>query len=376
MKRKPGVQGQALPRWVEVRSQSELERALSHEGTIPICLGDGSFSVQGTAWVFASDTATVAIDAGFVQAGSGATIVAGGTVHVSALDRAMVVAKDEAKVWASDRVTVEASGDSRVAAWNRGSFAPTVHALAGATVEATGTAVVQAHGEAMVLAHRRAVVNAEDQAVVCAWDEAIVHASGSAHVYASGRSRVDAHGDASVDAWQSAGVRAHGSSEVRARGATTVELQGRASVMSTPHVTVLRRARRGQEVEHSPSGAGPTTPLEWCSFHGVDVVADAVTLYKAVDDDYRSTFGTIYAPGSMPETATWDGGERECGNGLHLCPHPSLALQFAPQATRFVACPVMIGDLAPNVGRRYLTKTKARRISAPVYEVDLDGSPA
>jgi hypothetical protein len=295
---------------------------------------------------------------------------------VNALDRTTIIATDEAAVWARDRVWVEASGNSRVAAWDRGAFAPCVRAVDSAAVEAKGSTVVNACGDATVLAYRRAVVNALDQVRVCAWDEATVRAGGATSVYAWGRARVDAHDAAHVDAWQAAGVRAHGSSEVDARGAATVELQGRASAKPTPYVTVLRRRNQRLEVEQPPSGdAERVKSLEWCVFQGVPVVAEAVTLYKAVDDDFRAPCGAVYAPGSVPDAGAFEEGEDQHGHGLHLWPHPSLALEFAPQAARFVACSVRISDLLAQSGNAYRTKTRVRRISAPLYEVSLDGKP-
>ena len=39
----------------------------------------------------------------------------------------------------------------------------------------------------------------------------------------------------------------------------------------------------------------------------------------------------------------WDGGEQECGAGLHLSPLPTFALPHPDDVMRFVACPVRVG---------------------------------
>jgi hypothetical protein len=369
-----GAETQVLPEWIEVRNQEELEQALTHEGTIPVCIGDDWFSVEGYRWVIVSDLATVAISDGFVQAGGAATILADGTVVVDAHDRTTVRAKGETVVWARDRTQVSASESSRVSAWSRGgNVVPVVRATDRAAVEAKGAAAVEAYGDATVRAYQRALVNAHDRATVCAWGEATVRAHGNATVYAWGQARVDAAGPVRVEAWQAASVRARGSCEVHARGATTVELRGKASAKSMPHATVLRRTAHRQEVEQLPSSdSEPAASLEWCRFYGVDTT-ESITLYAAVNDAFRAPCGTEYVPGSVPEAAGSRDGQ--AGDGNRLFAHPSLALEFAPAAAHFVACPVHIGDLSPHSPSLPSAQVEAQRIRAPVYEVDLAGQP-
>ena len=98
-------------------------------------------------------------------------------------------------------------------------------------------------------------------------------------------------------------------------------------------------------------------------------------LYKAVSDEYKSTRGFLYEPGSTPVAEDWDGGERECGGGLHWCSTPRGARKFFLKATRFLACPVAIVDLAVHQDAQYPDKIKGRGCCAPIFEVDIDGNP-
>ena len=99
-----------------------------------------------------------------------------------------------------------------------------------------------------------------------------------------------------------------------------------------------------------------------------------VTLYKAVGADFRSEHGTDYSPGLIPVAEDWDGGVRECGGGLHFCPRPFMSLRFAPNATRFVACPVSLSDIAVHPDGD-TTKCKARGCCFSTWECDIDGNP-
>jgi hypothetical protein len=118
------------------------------------------------------------------------------------------------------------------------------------------------------------------------------------------------------------------------------------------------------------------TVEDWCAYYGAPVNARVVVLFKAVRNNYRSSRGFKYAPGTTPEAPDWDGGREECGGGLHFCAHPLAALGFDPDATKFLACPVAVSDIrTPLPGDAYPQKVKARRICAPIYEVDRDGKP-
>jgi hypothetical protein len=171
---------------------------------------------------------------------------------------------------------------------------------------------------------------------------------------------------------------AWGSAHVEARGSAHVEARESAHVVASRFVAVHQHSDRATitggvliKVDR------PTTAEGWCEFYGVPVTTDGIaTLYKAVDQQYRSGHGLLYAPGTRPEAPDWDGGDQECGGGLHFSPHPTMALAFADGNSRFVACPVALVDMrAPRADDSMPEKIKARRVCGPVVEVDRRGRP-
>lgn len=112
---------------------------------------------------------------------------------------------------------------------------------------------------------------------------------------------------------------------------------------------------------------------KWCEFYGVKVRDGVAILFKAVSDNFKSLYGTSYAPGQMPVAKDWDGGERECGGGLHFSPHPLMALRFNRWARRFVACPVKVSEIVMHPGGALPEMIKAPRVSAPCWECDIHG---
>jgi hypothetical protein len=213
-----------------------------------------------------------------------------------------------------------------------------------------GNATVQAWGNATVQAGGNATVQAWDNATVQAWDNATVQAGDNATVRAWGNATVQAWGNATVQAWGNATVQAS-----RYNAVTFT-----ASVKVTGGVQIKLPVIK--------------TVLDWCEFHGLNVVKDIVTLYKAVDAEFKSPKGCEYKPGTMPEALDWDGGKKECGGGLHFSPQAFMALKYNFDGKRFVACPVAIADIrAPQPGDDYPDKVKAKKVCAPCYEVDIDG---
>jgi len=122
-----------------------------------------------------------------------------------------------------------------------------------------------------------------------------------------------------------------------------------------------------------------TTAAEWCDFYGVSTDAEVVTLYKVVDREFRSSHGFSYVPGTTPEAPDWDGGERECGGGLHFAPSTFHADRWAAPGwwphQRYVACPVLLSDIVVHKNAQFPDKVKAPRCAGPVYEVDRNGQP-
>ena len=55
-------------------------------------------------------------------------------------------------------------------------------------------------------------------------------------------------------------------------------------------------------------------------------------------------------------------------------PRPFMALTFAPDAKKFVGCPIAIADIrTPGEGDHSPEKVKAAKCAGPVFEVDIDG---
>ena len=115
--------------------------------------------------------------------------------------------------------------------------------------------------------------------------------------------------------------------------------------------------------------------------HAMVKVRDFELKFKAVGDDWCSTNRTpagkriSYKPGTKPKAPDWDGGGAECGGGLHFSPSPHHALEFNPEATRFVGCPVLVSEIVVHPNGVYPSKVKAPRVYGKCFEVDLDGNP-
>ena len=67
------------------------------------------------------------------------------------------------------------------------------------------------------------------------------------------------------------------------------------------------------------------------------------------------------------------GGKEECGGGFHFCASPFEAKQFQNTATRFVACPVRLTDMAVHADASMPQKVKAKGLAAKCWEVNIDG---
>ncbi len=359
--------------WVEVRTQEELDDALRDPKAIPVMVGDGTFNVSADRVVRAADSVSVeASGAATVEAWGSATVRAGGKSLVGAWQGASVEvtgdttcdAWDDATVVARDSAYVRVWGHARVVAHDR------------ARVEAEHWTQIDARDHARVEAWGAALVFSQGHAVVSAWETATVKASGSCVVRAWGSATVEVVGSCTLEAWDATTVRAGGTAQVRARGAAMIRARGQARIDAGDEVAVTRH---GPRVEVTGGSLVEVPRFEsvgdWCAFHGVRVADGVATLYKAVGEDYASRRGTSYAPGSKPQADDWDGGERECGGGLHFAPSPAVALQFFPRAVRYVACPVRLEDMAIAGRFHQPGKIKARGVCAPVYEVDGLGRP-
>jgi hypothetical protein len=218
-------------------------------------------------------------------------------------------------------------------------------------------------------------VEARGSAHVVAYDSAHVVARGSAHVVAYDSAHVVARWSAHVEAYDSAHVVAYDSAHVEARGSAHVEAYDSAHVVASKLVAVHRHGntpmvKGGVIIQVDP----PKTAAEWLDLYGIEVVDGIAVLYKALDDRFVSPRGMSYAPGTTPSAPDWDGGKAECGGGLHFSPSPFMAKEFAPEARRFAACPVLVSEIVVHENATYPNKVKAPRCIAPVWEVDAYGN--
>jgi hypothetical protein len=116
-----------------------------------------------------------------------------------------------------------------------------------------------------------------------------------------------------------------------------------------------------------------SSPAKWCAYYGLPVREGVVALYKAVRKNWHSRHGGDYTPGTVPRAPDWDGGKAECGGGYHFSPHPAMALAFDLEATKFVACPVALAEIAVHPDGDYPEKVKAAGCCGPVVECDRFG---
>jgi len=93
-------------------------------------------------------------------------------------------------------------------------------------------------------------------------------------------------------------------------------------------------------------------------YYGAKIQDDKAILYKAVREDFRSAHNFLYEPGTSPGCADWDGGKSECGGGLHFCADPLTAKRFDSEATRFVACPVLLSEIVVHENANLSSKNK------------------
>jgi hypothetical protein len=341
---------------LDVFTQDELDAALGRPDVIPVCAGDARFEVGGDRFVRAADAAHVTLrDAAAVEAGGQATIVAGGRADVTARDLATVELRDAARARAYGRVSVDAGADSRVTAG--------------------GEAVVAASGAAAVTAQGLASVTAGDGCSVRALASARVEVLGNARVWAWGGAVVRARDDSTVTAWGSATVHAGGAAQVEALETAVVMAAGPVTVRAFGDAVVRARGRAQVTPAPDPSPSRSAGASAWCEYYGVAVDDGVATLFKAVADDYTTYHGGSYLPGTEPLAPDWDGGERECGAGLHFSPRPTFALMHPDDQARFVACPVRAADIVVHANGLYPDKVKAPGVCAPVYEVHEDGTP-
>jgi len=247
-------------------------------------------------------------------------------------------------------------------------------------VRACGSSQVTAYGSSQVTACDSSQVTACDSSQVRACGSSQVTACDSSQVTACGSSQVTAYGSSQVTACDSSQVRACGSSQVRAYDSSQVRAYDSSQVTAcdssqvraTKYVAITKsqnaKAVGGMQIK-PPS---IKTAKKWCENYGVEIKKGIAILFKGVDNEFKSHHnGFPYVPGTTPEAPDWDGGKEECGGGLHFSPTPAHTLEFNSAATKFVACPVAVKDIAIHKNPTYPSKVKAKRLCAPCWEVDI-----
>jgi len=267
-------------------------------------------------------------------------------ISTNGSSRADIWAYDSSRadIWAygSSRADILTQGFSRARIWANGS----------------SRAEIEAHGssQAGIVAH------GFSQTGIVAYD--FSRTGIRAHDFS--RTEILAHDSSRTDItawyWSAVFVSGRGACSVRAGCSALVRL-------ATDAVNVSVTGGIVQRMEH------PATASEWCDMFAATVVDGVATLYKAVDDEYRSDRGFAYTPGTVPVAPDWDEGKAECGGGLHFCATPQLAKTFHTAPARYVACPVKLRDMAVVKAPRYPSKIKAKGCCSPTWEVDIDGNP-
>ena len=214
-----------------------------------------------------------------------------------------------------------------------------------------------------------AIAAGAEDIIIASPDGVWLYVSDTVTVRAHGSATVRAYGSATVRAYDSATVTASGSATVRAYDSATVAASGSATVTASSHVAVHLhsvRAKISGGVLIDLTALDLTDPQAWCDYHGVSVTDGIATLHKAVGDTWSTDRGTDYSPGALPSCDDWTD-NNECGGGLHFSPHPWQALDYYPNATRYVAVGVAVADLRPILDGT--PKCKAPRVVVACREV-------
>jgi hypothetical protein len=304
-------------------------------------------------------------------------------------DQVLVISEGEFEIslTTSPRISLVAAAKIRLVA--RGSSQPHVEAWGSSQPLVVARESSQPHVVARESSQPHVVAWESSQPHVVAWE------SSQPHVEARDSSRplVVARESSRplVVAWESSQpqVEAWGSSQpiVEARDSSQPHVVARGYVMLSLHgsgiVAKCIKTVYTLITSGTPKVTGGIirkvlikTALDWCNYYGVEVKDGVAVVYKALNDDFTSSHGTSYAPGTKPVADDWDKGKAECGGGLHFSPSPAAALGFHGTAQKYVACYVRLKDIRPPKDNdEYPAKIKAKGCCKPCVEVDITGKP-
>jgi hypothetical protein len=345
---------------IECRSQEQLDEVPIAE---PITLkGDAYFRLNNRKEVTARDEVTVTASDSNVVARDRASVRAYGTSRVDAHDHVRLSIHHDSQATAHDDCVTEVFDHGQVKARDR------------VNVDAAGDCQVISYGSGRITARGHTKVVANGCPEVFLFDSAHATMFGGTLI-ARERSQAEVHYQTRVWAFDASTIRAFDCKNVNATGRSVVIAYRNTHVQASSQVVI-----RTTSGVHTSGGVvvpmvDPTTVQEWCDYWGVVVKDGVALLYKAVYDNYKSPWGTLYLPGTTPEALDWSP-EGECGAGLHFCPHPSLCRTFLENVGHYLICPVAVADMrAPDYDDIYPGKIKARRVCQPIIECDAFGIP-
>ena len=252
--------------------------------------------------------------------------------------RAVLRESSRAELWGSSRAVLRESssavlwGSSRAELWE--SSSAVLRESSRAVLWESSSAVLRESSSAVLWGSSRAVLWGSSRAVLWESSSAVLWESSSAHAYAKSK----------VKASPLCAVFMHES---------TVDISG------------------GVVIDHSSIGDmdGPA----WCEYYGVKISRGIATVYKAVNDQWTTSRGFDYSPGSKPSCDDFRA-DNTCGGGLHFGPTPSHAKAYFSDATKFVAVGVKVSELQPIHIDGDVAKCKAPRVVRAAVEVDIDGN--
>ena len=242
-----------------------------------------------------------------------------------------------------------------------------------ATLHCQSRATLYDQSTATLTGQSTATLHGQSRATLTGQSTATLHGQSRATLYDQSTATLTDQSTATLTGQSTATLTGQSTATLTDQSTATLTGQSRAtgSKYTAIHVNGKARARGGHIIRIPVI----RTPKQWCEFYGVSVSGGVATLFKAVNGDFTFPRGVNYAPGETPEAKDWDGGVAECGGGLHFSPRPSAALEFHPEARRFVACPVLLKDIVVHNPAEFPQKVKAKRVCRPCYEVDIDGKP-
>jgi hypothetical protein len=207
------------------------------------------------------------------------------------------------------------------------------------------------------------------------WDSSRAELWGSSSAELWGSSSAVLWDSSRAELWDSSSAVLRDSSSAVLRGFSRAELRGSSRAVTAKYTATFLHSQRatftgdGHLIDLTELDL--TDPAHWCEYHGVTVADGVAYLYKAVDKDWKSGYGTDYSPGSTPEAPDWST-RRICGGGLHLSPRPAQAMAYldcSRDEARFLKCGVRLDEIVTIDD----DKVKARRVVVACVEVDWFG---